>query len=206
MKQIIVAGLGRSAEEFAHRANDYWTIGVNDIDRYFPPDHLYVCDEPTRFKGDRRGFVNNTKAKTVWTPVPQKWKLDLHHPDIRKVKTRKFDLEGFDLRREYLPHFRTSVFAAIGLAYKFGAKRIGVIGMDLLPPHKIHPYAGPIGEQLAKLAIMFSREGVELVNLSSIARIYTIPRASISIMKTKESLIKEGDSDKHAFTGWTHVK
>jgi len=183
VSDIIVAGLGKSIKDFAPVSQKYITIGVNDIDQFFSPTHLVVLDPPRRFTDKRRETICTTGALTIWT-TPE-WPCFKTDQRRRKITTLRFDNKSsFNIDRD-IPHFRTSPIAGIGLAYRLGAKRIGVIGMDLLPDHHMHKYANIINEQLKKLAKMLLLKGTILVNLSPIANLYSLPSAPLSFIKEK---------------------
>lgn len=181
---IVVAGLGKSTENFAPLADRYFTVGVNDCDRFFTPEHLVVLDPPHRFNDSRRDIVCKTGAKHVWT-TPD-WPCLRGDPRRKKITTNRFDrVNRFDIDHK-IPHFRTSPFAAIGLAYQLGALRIGLVGVDLLDDHHMHKFADVINEQLAKLSKLLLLKGTILVNISKIARLYSIPTAPLSFIKEKD--------------------
>ena len=181
---IIVAGLGRSAQDFAPLARNYVTIGVNDIDKFFAPTHLVVLDPARRFSPDRHKTICESGASVIWTtPV---WPCFENDTRRKKITTVRFDnKEYFDLDKD-IPNSRTSPFAAIGLAYRLGAIRIGVIGMDLLDDHHMNKFVKQINEQLGRLAKLLLEKGVILVNISSIAKLYTIPTTRLSYIQEKK--------------------
>jgi len=183
LNDIIVAGLGKSAQEFASIAHKYVTIGVNDIDKFFAPTHLIVLDPPRRFHKSRMEIICNSKASHIW--ITPEWPCLKDDPRIKRISTVRFDNKiSFDLDRD-IPNFRTSPIAGIGLAYRLGAKKIGLIGMDLLPDHHMHKFRKEINEQLGRLAKLLLERGVILVNLSSIANITSIPTAPLSFIQEK---------------------
>ena len=180
---IIVAGLGNSVKEFAKVAHEYITVGVNDIDKYFAPTHLVVLDPSRRFSDERRKIIQNTKASVVWT-TPE-WPCFKDDPRQKKLTTLRFDNKNtFNVDKD-IPHYRTSPFAAIGLAYRLGAKRIGLIGVDLLPDHHMHKFEKVINEQLGRLSKMFLERETILVNLSQTANLYKIPAARLSFIQKR---------------------
>jgi hypothetical protein len=180
---IIVAGLGKSTQKFAAVAHKYVTIGVNDIDKFFSPTHLVVLDPYRRFSPERQKIICETKADHVWT-TPE-WPCFKNDSRRKKITTVRFDnKQSFNIDKT-IPNFRTSPIAGIGLAYKLGAKRIGVVGMDLLADHHMHKYEKVINKQISKLAKLLLQKGVILVNISEIANLYTIPTTPLSYIQEK---------------------
>ena len=180
---IIVAGLGKSVQDFASVAHNYITIGVNDIDKYFAPTHLLILDPSRRFSDSRRKTICYTGASVIWT-TPD-WLCFKDDPRNHKITTVRFDnKENHDIDKN-IYNLRTSPFVGIGLAYKLGAERIGLIGIDLLSDHKMNKFEKNINEGLKKLAKLLLEKGTILVNLSRIAKLYTIPTAPLSYMEER---------------------
>ena len=97
---IIVAGLGKSAQEFAPVSQKYITIGVNDIDQFFPPTHLVVLDPPRRFTDKRREIICATGALTIWT-TPE-WPCFKTDQRRRKITTLRLDNKSsFDIDHKH---------------------------------------------------------------------------------------------------------
>lgn len=184
---IIVCGLApRTMNPFSKIAKDYWTIGVNDCDRYFHPDHLVILDPPYRFRGDRPDYICNTKAKTVWITPITKWKCLEAHPDRRALNTQRIDRPSYTSLNQGIPHATTSPLVCCGLAHRLGAKRIGLIGVDLLPDHHMHKKKDQVNRNFEKLAKLLREEGTILVNLCEGSELKTIPFAPLSFIRTKE--------------------
>lgn len=189
MRKFIVCGLGRSMVEavpyLAETAAT--TIGVNDIFSYFDPDHVLVLDRPERFQPRRRDTIvsglrlNRFFIGRFFTPYVKQWEMALGEMGrLRLIKTKKYNLHNpwpWDEMRErrIIPHFVTSPFAGIGLAEVFGAKKVGLIGVDLLGDHHMSKNASRIDAELSRLRKELAGRGVELVNLSKISRLKALP-------------------------------
>ena len=186
-KDFIVVGLGKSAEVKAELLKQFITIGVNDVSKFFDPDYLVVLDKALRFTPIRKGFIENTNARVAYVCHPKDWEFKNSEMRINKLETEKFTRSSITEWVEKIdagpiPHYLTSPFAAIGLAYQLGAKRIGVIGMDLLPTHHMGRHAGAINRELAKYRRVLEQKGVSLFNCSNIARLPGLPYMDLLAM------------------------
>lgn len=127
--KIVVCGCGVSLEKLRDCYQDYITIGVNDVPAMFDPTYLLVTDHPQRFYGNRKDLVQGSKAKYLFTCV-KGWR----HPNLVH-----FDLGNRDLKNlssdSKIDHFLNSPYVAVSLAYKMGAKHIGLIGVDFTEGH-----------------------------------------------------------------------
>ena len=176
---IVVCGCGPSLKELPSPER-YITIGVNDVGRLFNPTYLVVVNPRNQFKAERFAFVERSKARCLFT------QLDLGSvaPPVVRFKLGRFG--GTDVGAGDVLHYtQNSPYVAVCLAAYMGARRIGVIGVDLTDGHFFaptgrHPLAGRLGEidaQYGRLAAALGKRGVELVNLSSISRLASLPRA-----------------------------
>ena len=176
---IVVCGCGPSLHELAepHR---FITIGVNDVGRLFDPTYLVVVNPRSQFKGDRFRYVERSKAQAIFT------QLDLGpvKPPVVRFKLGRYG--GTDDGGGQVLHYtQNSPYVAVCLAALMGAKRIGLIGVDLTDHHFFaatgrHSLAGrlrEIDEQYGRLVQALRARGVELVNLSPTSRLASLPRA-----------------------------
>lgn len=79
----------------------------------------------------------------------------------------------------YLPHYKSSVFAACSLAFKMGATWIGIIGLDLTGHPSLEKYADKLNERFLWLGEAMDSLGVQLVNLSQQSMITTLPHEDL---------------------------
>ena len=176
---IVVCGCGPSLKELPDPERMI-TLGVNDVGRLFDPTYLVVVNPRSQFKADRFAFVEQSKAQVLFT------QLDLGpvRPPVVRFKLGKFG--GTDVWAGEVLHFtQNSPYVAVCLAAYMGARRIGLIGVDFTDGHFFattgrHPLAGRVREidtQYGRLAAALGERGVELVNLSSISRLASLPRA-----------------------------
>jgi hypothetical protein len=187
-EKIIVCGCGVSLEKIRNSYREYITIGVNDVPAMFDPTYLLVTDHPGRFYGSRKELVQKSSAKFLFTCV-KGWR----HPNMVH-----FDLGSKELRNlesnSKIDHFLNSPYVAIGLAYKMGAKNIGLIGVDFTNGHFYnrtdgsHPlikanYLRRLNSAYQVMVAELAKRGTSLYNLSETSRI-EIPK--ISLEKFKE--------------------
>lgn len=187
-EKIIVCGCGVSLEKLRNSYQEYITIGVNDVPAMFDPTYLLVTDHPGRFYGSRKELVQKSSARFLFTCV-KGWR----HPNMVH-----FDLGSKELRNlesnSKIDHFLNSPYVAIGLAYKMGAKNIGLIGVDFTNGHFYnrtdgsHPlikanYLRRLNSAYQVMVAELAKRGTSLYNLSETSRI-EIPK--ISLEKFKE--------------------
>lgn len=175
---IIVCGCGPSLNELADPQR-FVTIGVNDVGRLFDPTYLVVVNPPSQFKGDRFGFVVRSRAQALFT------QLDLGPVQPPVVRFRLGKYGGTDIGNGETLHFtQNSPYVAVMLAALVGARRIGLIGVDLTDGHffggrerhVLAPRLAEIDAQYAKLAAALAQRGIELVNLSTTSRLQALRR------------------------------
>lgn len=178
---IVVCGCGPSLLELP-RPRELLTIGVNDVGRLFDPTYLVVLNPRQQFKGDRYAFVERSNAQVLFTQL----ELGAVRPPV--VRFRLGQYGGVDAEADGALHYsQNSPYVAVRLAALMGARRIGLIGVDFTDDHFFaitgrHSLAGRLKEidaQYGRLAGALRRDGVELVNLSSISRLTALPRGRI---------------------------
>jgi len=104
-------------------------------------------------------------------------------PFICKISVRKYALQNpwpwpgapFKYKGPLtVPSCVTSPFAAVGLAYMHGFKKIGLIGVDLVD-HHLNRQVPKIDDGFRRMHKEFKELGVELVNLSPISSLQSLP-------------------------------
>jgi glycosyltransferase involved in cell wall biosynthesis len=182
-ENIIVCGCGRSLLDLESPLH-YVTIGVNDVGRLFDPTYLVVVNPRSQFKGDRFAHVQRSGARALFTQL----ELGRVRPPVVRFRLGKFG--GTDIgAAETLHYTQNSPYVAVCLAAYMGARRIGLIGVDLTDDHFFartgrHPLAGRVREidaQYGRLAAALGARGVELVNLSASSRLTSLPRMHIGV-------------------------
>ena len=181
-KTIVVCGCGESLNEFACPKR-FITIGVNDVERRFTPDYLVVVNPREQFSGDRFRYVENSRAKFLFTHL----NLGLARPNIVKFRLGAFGgVEFGDCGVLHYTH--NSPYVALCLAAQMGAARIGLIGVDFTPDHFFartgtHPLAPrmeAIDAQYRALNAALRARGVEVVNLSRASRLTAFPKRDMA--------------------------
>lgn len=186
---VIVCGCGTSltADVAEQAARHGWvTIGVNDVGRLFTPDYLVVLNPPRQFRGDRFTHVRNSQARALFTQLAPQVLGPVNPPLVRITLGANGGTEvGAD---GSLPHTQNSPYVAVCLAVLMGARRIGLIGVDFTEDHFFarsgrHPLSARlarIDQEYGALAQALKARGVELVNLSPVSRLHSLPRLGLS--------------------------
>lgn len=179
-QDIVVCGCGSSAAGLAAPPS-VPTIGVNDIDRLFTPDYLVVVNPPRQFRGDRFEHVRQSRAQALFT------QLDLGPVAPPVVRFSLGSYGGTDLDGARLHYTQNSPYVAVCLAAHMGARRIGLIGVDFTDHHFFaatgrHVLASRLptmDREYGALAQALAARGVELVNLSAVSRLQSLPRVPL---------------------------
>lgn len=188
---IVVAGCGPSTESLSKLSHLYWTIGVNDIGRWWTPDFLVVVDAKRTFTQYGRWiYVEGTKAGHVFYNQGYPLFDEIGHPSMTPFKV-EYPKKGegiMPLDKEYtVPCMRSSVHSAAGIALRMGAAKVGIIGADHTDDHNTKGSLRGINAMWGNMREQFEEKGTELVNLSSISAITSLPLASLKDFDTKES-------------------
>ena len=175
---MLVCGCGPSLSQIV-APERLVTIGVNDVGRLFDPDYLLVLNPPNQFAHDRFRYVTESRAKAIFT----QYDLGIPHPHV--VRFHLGQRGGTDLSDpDTLPYTRNSPYPALCLAAHMGARRIGLIGVDFTDNHFFgptgrHVLAGEfpqIDREYQELYESFSRQGIEIFNLSRESRLTALPK------------------------------
>jgi hypothetical protein len=172
-EKILVCGCGQSINQLPPNL-DLPTIGVNYINKYMPVDYLVCVNEVPTFSNDNFTFIESTSAKLVFS------QLDL--PIFNKKKLVHFDLgtrEEINLDKDKIDFSVDSTYISIILAYKMGAKEIGLIGCDLIG-HTLFKRLEQINTAYTNLYNKLQEKGVNLWNLSKNSLVTTIPKKDLS--------------------------
>ena len=180
-EDFVVCGCGESLRGFQPPPGVV-TIGVNDVGRQFTPDYLVVVNPPGQFRGNRFQFVRESTARIIFTQL----ELGLRHKHV--VRFRLGQRGGTDTADPNVLHYtQNSPYVAVCLAALMGARRIGLLGVDLTGghffggtnPHPLSRQLPRIDAEYEALRRALALRGVELVNLSPVSRLTTLPRADI---------------------------
>lgn len=187
-KKIVVCGCGMSLNLFEPHHTDFITIGVNDVPALFSPTYNLVTDHPNRFNDKRKRVINETDYKYLFTCVGGWRHPRLVHFDLGAKGAAHLD------DPEKVDHFLNSPYTAINIAYKLGAKHIGIVGVDFTDGHFYSPKDG--AHSLSRMRYLpdllwgynhikdeLEKRGVGLYNLSKQSKIDVIPYMSIEEFK-----------------------
>lgn len=185
--KIIVCGCGQSLIKFKEFHNEWITIGVNDVPALFTPTYLLVTDHSNRFYGKRKDLINSAEVKQLFTCV-KGWR----NPNIVYFELGSRNLTSLNSSTK-LDHYLNSPYAAVNLAYKLGAKHIGLIGVDFTDGHFYNTKDGPhslvksnylkkVNSAYSDLRSALEERGTQLYNLSEISRI-DLPKISLEDFK-----------------------
>lgn len=118
---IEILGLGESLSEYVPNGNI--TIGVNDIHSRIKTDYVVCVDVHEAFNRERLEVIKETKCKGFYSQLDC-WQL---LPNFNKISlSRICELNDVDKFR----CSNNSPFVACVLAYKLGAKKIVLWGVD----------------------------------------------------------------------------
>lgn len=175
---MLVCGCGSSLSQIV-APERVVTIGVNDVGRLFQPDYLVVLNPPQQFSGDRFRYVEQSRARAVFS------QFDLKIPHSRVVRIRLGQRGGTDFSDpNLLPYTRNSPYPALCLAVHMGARRIGLVGVDFTDNHFFaasgrHSLAGElaqIDQEYRQLHASCVRMGAQVFNLSAESRLTAFPK------------------------------
>jgi hypothetical protein len=117
---IEILGLGESLSEY--QPNENLTIGVNDIHSRIKTDYVVCVDNFEAFTKERLNTILKSQCKgfysqlECWRNIPNFKRIELHR--LAKLTDEKFRYSN------------NSTFVACVLAYKLGAKKIILWGVD----------------------------------------------------------------------------
>ncbi len=179
---VLVCGCGASLTNLRSKP-EITTIGVNDVGRHFDPDYLVVLNPKSQFKPDRFAAIEATRARAVFSSV-----AGFSLPGVEVVPLRLGKRGGTEVSPDgRIPHTRNSPYVALTLALFFGAKRVGLLGVDFTDDHFFgktgpHPLARElraIDKEYRRIFDLAAQNGVEIVNLSRQSRLSALPKADL---------------------------
>jgi len=126
--KVVILGTGDSVN--AYKPCNCVTIGVNDVFKFYPTNHLLCLDYPQAFTKERLETIRNSTPDLFVTCMPEweKWFKD----KIQIIKLATFRSEISQIEQDVYPYSIMSPFVAMVHAYKIGAKEIVIYGVDLL--------------------------------------------------------------------------
>lgn len=186
---IIVCGCGSSLTSLKHPSR-YTTIGVNDVGRLFTPNYLVALNPPHQYRLGRYHYVQHSRCKYVFSQLP----LPLKYSQL--VKTPLGVKAGADFPQTSGIHYtQNSPYFAVCLAAFMGAKRIGLIGVDLTDnhffadtgQHVLQKKVQQIDQEYGVLYQSLQSNGIELFNLSQDSALTSLPKQSLVVFDANRS-------------------
>lgn len=181
--KMVICGCGVSLLDFKEHHQKFITIGVNDVPQLFDPTYLLITDVPHRFNVKRQSIINASNTKYLFTCAKGWRHPNLVHFDLgAKGKTSISHPDRID-------HFVNSPYVAVGLAYRLGARKIGLVGVDFTDGHFYNPrdgshpvikmnYLNRVNSSYQLMLKSLREGGAELYNLSKISRL-DLPKMTI---------------------------
>jgi hypothetical protein len=179
--KIIVSGCGMSATDLKN-PQDYITIAVNDIGRIYTPNYLVVLNSKSSFPAERWQWIGGSTCPYIFTHIKE---LDVSENQRVVVQLGRYG--GHDLEKEAVDFTSHSTYVALIIAAYMGATKIGILGCDFTNghffaksgEHSLSRKINTINQELGALKDVMSKKGIELVNLSQISRITSIPKQAL---------------------------
>ena len=162
---IEILGLGESLNEYKPNGNT--TIGVNDIHSLIKTDYVVCVDNFEPFTKERLEVILNTKCKGFYTQLPC-WKSVENYTEIKLHRLAEMDSELFR-------YSNNSPFVACVLAYKLGATKIVLWGVDMNTHHalsKPNSFERAVKDYIKLKEDLFKR-GCELIIGSDISALFS---------------------------------
>lgn len=129
MQTIHILGTAPSIREYVPNP-DIKTIGVNDIFKYHAVDYLLLMDGVSTFADDRQKIIKESKPIKVYTTLTE-WLKYFKNSALIKTFDEPGCIELFD-DSAFTAYIKSvdSTFTAVHLAYKMGARKIIMYGVD----------------------------------------------------------------------------
>lgn len=180
---MLVCGLGESLASL-RTPPSCPSIGVNDIGRAFDPTYLVCVDPLTVFPADRRGFIECSAARFIFTHAHTgiSGPKAVCCPLLFSEHARPADEGGF----YHCGPPVTSTYLALQLAAFMGADRIGLIGVDLCGgyffnpshSHNLNSCAAALDRMFLELGQKIASDGPPVINLSDRSLLTAFPHMS----------------------------
>lgn len=184
-KKCIILGNGESVIMFK-KDPDVFTIGVNDICKFFSPNVLLIIDSRARF--ERKGIRNRIEDILNGTPdfyAVNENSWEFPYEKTYHVKFGKYKKLDNIESKNVIDISLDSPYVGIQLAYKMGFKKIGVLGVDYTPNHFYQKDGDhelvrnnsvqELNNMYAQLSYVLKDKKVDVYNLSPKSQIKTLP-------------------------------
>ena len=190
--KFIIVGCGMSALSLrGTNLRGIKTIGVNDAGGVIDLDYLLIVDYVSQFTPERTKVISETKCG-MFISVNSDWDDTFKNVEKSKITLGNLTLDHIDkhMYPDRIDYSNTSTYMAVITAYKMGATKIGIIGLDFTPNHYnsndgVHKLVSkynqldPIRNSYKLLCEKLQQLGVEVYNLSKESLVDTIPKISL---------------------------
>jgi len=161
MIKFDVLGLGESLKEYKPSGNK--TIGVNDIWKHYSVDYLICIDRPSGFSKERFKTILNSKPIKFFSHL-EDWKIYNPNFELMILTSPRGSLDNIE--GTGICYSNNSMFVAVVMAYKLGAKEINIFGADFnthpnFQDNKIHTTL----KDFKKLFLYLKSKGIK-INIS----------------------------------------
>ena len=157
--KINVLGLGESLKYYKPDGNI--TIGVNDIHSRFNTDYVVCVDHPEAFTKERLEAIKQTDCKGFYSQIIY-WSSWIPNFNLIEFNRGRGILDGLD--SEKFCYSNSSPYVACILAYKLGAKKIVLFGVDFQTHEHFKSHAKDRAlNDFKSLSIELKKRGVELL-------------------------------------------
>lgn len=198
MSKWLVCGTGPSLEAALPQIkeaidNPYDSVravGVNTIGRWLSPNHLVVLDRYSDVTPEGRKTIIETQADQLWCcrydEEQTNWDDRLlvscaRQPIRHRVRLNRTQPPPLDtMAPDELAFCYCSPYAAVHVAYKQGARRIGMIGVDLTNHPTLQGHLAEIDAAFEAMHAALWDRGVELVNLSPVSAVVSVPKVELA--------------------------
>jgi hypothetical protein len=183
-QKILVVGCGTSASTLTNQ-QDYITIGVNDLSRLFVPNYLVVLNDKSSFEADRWKWIESSTCPHIFTHIKA---LAINEEQKRVLQLGRYAAKNVELYKDSVDYTSNSTFVACVIAAYMGASKIGLLGVDFTlnhffaesGEHTLAKKINVINQEYEMFKNVFCHEGREIVNLSEISRITSLPKQTIA--------------------------
>lgn len=176
---FIVAGCGPSAQGFVPPEGSI-VLGVNDADRYQRCDYLLLANNWNEFPEERQRVIASTPARIVFYHYKRIERELAPVLGRERLVSYRFACSGLSRRGDGIAFdfSNSSPYIACLAAEYLGARRIGLIGVDLVD-HALGRGSRMfrVEKDFRHLVSALADRGVELVNYSQETRLEAVPLA-----------------------------
>lgn len=159
---VSIVACGDSAEHW-HKIPCDLSIGCNDAFKWgHKTNYLLLANWPAKFPQYRLDIIKNSKPDKFFSSVEQ-WRA--YFPNMIKIRLNSWDGHLYKNRPDEFSSSNTSPFIATSMAYKLGASKIILWGVDF-KTHKVYNESNPQTKtelsQWKQIIAALRKEGVEV--------------------------------------------